>query len=441
MTEYYDPYLLKTRHAVYFNNPKSQFPKTLYYYDFDTESWIRCYPHSRLPYNLYCFTLDGFPDDKVVVTCKNSYRLSETIPIFENINKEFMKNEKKWRDELVVDGAEFDFNSHSNYWAKGVVCWTKSDIIPGVIVGGQLTHPNINGFGHIYKEDKKLAKSCTHTSFLTQDEINKQIELERIHNEYNKKLKDNVKKYTLKVGMKVPKEYRACAYTSGGFCGRMGFIDPLPFYQTLKRHPTEITLDNIKLLVGKEEADNINIDNKFELCIIANNLLDDSYTNVKETADVVFTSHEQSFNNKIVKFNKGANAFCDIIVYNATYAYLWCGDGDPLNPNDPSIINYNRRLNMELINDGVYSFSDITYENPLFGDASPLYIISDGTTITYKSILINYKHMDFIHRLGNSYYISHFPKLGRILLNGLAWQPSMSFAYDELIDVPVPDKN
>ena len=57
--------------------------------------------------------------------------------------------------------------------------------------------------------------------------------------------------------------------------------------------------------------------------------------------------------------------------------------------------------------------------------------------ITYKNILIDMPQSAILKSIKNSYAISHFPKLNRILLNGHMWQPSLSCSYDELIDIPV----
>ena len=104
---------------------------------------------------------------------------------------------------------------------------------------------------------------------------------------------------------------------------------------------------------------------------------------------------------------------------------------------------FNRKIELEKVNiDGkdIFTFTDITYDNPLTPSlsGSKLTIYTDGNLVTYMNIWIDIKERIIIDSFGNSYAISHFPKLGCVLLNGHMWQPSMSLSYDELINIPLP---
>ena len=124
------------------------------------------YPLDFLPYGLCCFRLVWGTEEKCVITCINSYRLAKEIP--EDTDHDFILEEKKWRDEIVQSGAEFDWYLEKNEeWVKGKVCWTKADIIPGVVVIGPRKCPNMNLWGYYYKESSRFAKSCTYTKIIT----------------------------------------------------------------------------------------------------------------------------------------------------------------------------------------------------------------------------------------------------------------------------------
>ena len=250
MTEYYDRQEVNSRHGVYFSEPKIE---QLYYYMFDTCSWVKVTPLDRLPYNLCSYRIEEKDDTQVVVTCRDSYRLSNVIP--ENTDHEEMLRQKKWRDKLVGKGKEFDFLTSNNQWKKGVVCWIKADIIPDVLHIGNRNNPcisfgnDVNGY--YYKESNRFAKSCTHTRIITQEELDEEkrqrdLLKQKIIEEDNMvtQLKKSLKMYVIK-------KYKSAAY--GSMCGRVGFIDTLPYYNNLKKCPFEITKQVIVELLEEEK--------------------------------------------------------------------------------------------------------------------------------------------------------------------------------------------
>jgi len=252
MTEYYNRQKVNSRHLVYFSKPENN---ELYYYKFDTQSWVKVTPLDRLPYDLCSYRIEGKDDTQVIVTCHDSYRLSSVIP--ENTDHQEMLRQKQWRDELVGPGKEFDFLTSNNQWQKGVVSWIKADIIPGVLHIGNRNHPHISCGkdvnGYHYKESNRFTKSCTHTPIITEKELNE----EKIQQDIWKQRavdKDNMViqlKKSLK--MYVPKNFKTYAYNSS--LGRVGFIDTLPYYTSLKKCPFEITKQVIVELIEEDKKE------------------------------------------------------------------------------------------------------------------------------------------------------------------------------------------
>ena len=155
--------------------------------------------------------------------------------------------------KLPKKGAEFDwFDETSDSWIKGKVCWTKADIVPGVMVIGPREHPNINSFGYFYKESRRFAKSCTYTEVMTQEEL-QQEEKDRL--EIIKKIDEEKKiinELSIKIGLKCCKKYLKFAYNCTGF-GKMSYIDPIEYYKTLTKNPEEITKIRIAETLPQDE--------------------------------------------------------------------------------------------------------------------------------------------------------------------------------------------
>jgi hypothetical protein len=439
MTEYYDRQTVNDKHLVSFNIPEQ---KKLYYYEFDKKDWIECYPLDNLPYNLCSFRLELKKEkkcviwktkEKCVVTCKDSYRLSETYQ--EHTDHKFMLAEKKWRDDIVISGAEFDwYLEKTNEWVKGKVCWTKADIIPGVIVIGPRNCPNINGWGYIYKESKRFAKSCTYTKVFTQEELDeeekqKQDAVQSINNK-----EKIVNEWKEKIGMKCPEKYKHLAYRCHG-SGKFGIVDTLPYYQSLKRYPLEVTKERIAETLPIEDRQKFLEKEYPTLGLIGLvSKLTDGYS-VCFNSNKKVPQHDKYLNKKYVILSE-SDGFFNIQIHCATFAYLYCCDSSDDN-------EFNRKIELEKVNiDGkdIFTFTDITYDNPLTPSlsGSKLTIYTDGNLVTYMNIWIDIKERIIIDSFGNSYAISHFPKLGCVLLNGHMWQPSMSLSYDELINIPLP---
>ena len=390
MTKYYNRQTINNSHLVYFSKPKNN---ELYYYNFDTKSWAKVIPLDSLPYGLCSYRIEGKDDTQVIVTCQDSYRLASEIP--ENTDHEEMLQQKQWRNELVCNGKEFDFLTSKNEWQKGVVCWVKSDIIPGVLnIGNKNFHnipfcTDINGY--YYKESKKIAKSCTHSQIITQkqlieDKKHKDNIKQQINDEDNLiiELKQNLKMY-------VPTQFKTHAYNSS--CGRTGFIDTISYYNSLKKCPFEITKKVIVEFIEEDKKEEYfnkknNIENIGLLAFIS-----EKFKNKYSKYDVVYDSYqvepkESATDNylfpKYINLDKG-DAFFDIQVHNASFAHLVV----KLYRNDYT------KIKMTLNENNIFTFTDFTYCNPLFKASSGniITIVTDGDKATYKNIWIDIKEV------------------------------------------------
>lgn len=267
-----------------------------------------------------------------------------------------------------------------------------------------------------------------------------------------------------KIGLRTVSKYRD---NSG-----VDFVDPLPYYKSLKKYEKGITRElYLELIKTREDCDKI-IKNLQEISLKAE-VLESIW--VEQNAYIAFkflqdyqvlysicrrntirsSTEDGSILNKYTF--QGADAFADIKVYNSkrkraenelnrnttsdcashittspTYAYLWC---DVFSHDE-----HNVRINMEKVGN-YFTFKDIIYDNPLFQtiQGSKISIYTDADTIEYKNVFLDLKPRDMIHNF-NRYAISHFPSLNRLLFAGHVWWPSFSCSYEEIINIPLPQK-
>lgn len=447
MTEYYDREEVNSKHLVLFSKPKEV--DGLHYYDFDTQSWIRCYPQDNLPYGLCSYRLEEKTENESVITCHDSYRLSDGFP--EYTNHEAMLEEKKWRDEMyeVGKGYEFDWQLEDGEWVKGGICWTKADIIPGVCVIGPRDCPNLNGWGYHYKESKRYAKASTYTHIITQEELDEEQRQKDEARERYLKRQQRIADWKQKLPRLCPKEYVRCANSGGGLCGPIAFYDILPYYLSLKRDPNETTLESILSRMDPEDAVKIREslkDNPTMIGLLG--LVSQNSLKVKpkdEKYEVIFDSGECVPEiSKYLKIEGKENVksfeltdmegFFDIRVHNATYCYLkW-----KHNNREDYMINMVQK-------DNYLTFEDITYDNPLFSSVKGdrLTFFTDGDKVTYKRIWMDNEPRSIFYGMENSYAISYFPSQKRVLMLGHVWQPSLGCSIDDLVPVdpkPVQEK-
>jgi len=164
MTDYYSVEEIEEindSHLVFFPKPKEE---TKFYFDFYLKSFRPVIPINVLPYDLVsCKFTDSRGANDYIVTCSDSYRFRDgenpdgATP--EEVSK--MLQEREWREEIVKDGAEFEFRDSTGKWRYAKVAWTKSDIVPGVVLCGPREHPNVNSYGYFFKESTRIAKLGT----------------------------------------------------------------------------------------------------------------------------------------------------------------------------------------------------------------------------------------------------------------------------------------
>lgn len=422
-TTKYNAVDINSKHAVAFTNNFSN--EQLYYYDFNTEKWIKCYPINKLPYDLCSFRLENSTNEQCVVTSLDSYRLISDLD--NTPTNEEMFEESVWREGIVKKGTELDFIKDDGIY-KGKVCWTKSDIIPGVILIGPRSCPNLNSFGYYYKESKKLAKSCTYTKIISDEELNNEKNTKEYYDKKFKEEKETIENMKKNLNYFCPKEYLHLANKGGGICGKVGFYDLLAYYQTLKIYSQSITFELVKKLRSKNN-DSVT-DHELQKLTNAQNVLvavislskenfDGAYgEEIKDTEEIKY--HNAQTSEKCVYLN-GCEAFFDIKIYNATYAKLSFGD---------------KVIELDKVDD-VFTLSDINIDNPLFCPigAGGFKIITDGDKLSYKFLILDSDPRHILYGFDNCYAVSWLFSKNTVLLAGNMWQPSIICSIDELVKI------
>ena len=87
--------------------------------------------------------------------------------------------------------------------------------------------------------------------------------------------------------------------------------------------------------------------------------------------------------------------------------------------------------------DNIFTFSDITYDNPLHNSVrgARYRIYTDGTHISYKHGHYFQKTLCIMASTGN-WSVSEIQE--RLLFMGHIWAPSISFPLDEIVNVEKP---
>lgn len=462
--ERYDSTTINARHAVRFPEPSRE--TNWEYYDFTTSSWRPVKPIDLLPYDLISFRfVDGIEDteqevqNSCVVTCSDSYRLRRADDLQDDgpfgsggsnevgLSHDELRDEYEWREDMVSKGTEADFeyvDSKRAYRAK--ICWIKSDIVPGVITGGRRECPNVNGFGYVYKESRRLVKPGTHFPKLTHEELEREVD-EKEQQRQKLKMKSEEK-----CKFKATLPYRCWSkYYRSENKTFTRFYDTREYFKSLKGCPYPATKDK---LIELMEEHNIEIK-------------PDVVTNFKSTvADLcLFLVHEQlGLGSDWVYGVFHATAptdgqwqtspfmlrdydfFFDIKVFGGTYAKLWCGATSPNDSDDGYSVGDHRRgfdltpcvkLNPDGTNKAIiFTLHDVTKTNPLFRalSGSELKIYTDGSQIEYAGGIMNGTFL--VERVCslNAHTVNEIQN--HILLNGHAWAPSYAFPVSELMDIP-----
>lgn len=437
MTERYSRKKLNSRHCVFFSEPTKV--ENLYYYDFDTKSWRPVRPLDRLPYGLCSYVfLDEEDEERCVVTCTNSYRLTEDSSDVPSVEE--MEEERLWREELVKEGAEMEYINDDATVYRAKVIWTKSDVIPGVVTGGHRRCPNINGFGYVYKESQQFAKTGEFLPLLTQEQLDKEAEEGRLADERRAAFDNEVKDL----------KQRLHRITQKGSDNSFTVYDTREWFRGLRKYPTPVTAKDVvdhvnstseKPITEESLGKSTNIA-VMGLMTVAEDY-DCCYTNVtidipKEmpvSPNVKYTTPEAEKEAR-ERWEKsiylgGFDFYFDIHVHGASYAHLWCGDGSL-----KTALEYKDRcFHMVGSDDGTFTFPDVTYNNPLHGAVmgSSLKLYTDGDTVTFNGGYVDQPPRDVLLGLENKWAISELN--GRILLNGHAWTPSFSFPVEDVVQI------
>ena len=357
-TEHHSAESLQKKHLVNFDTPKPI--DNLHYYDFGSKKWIPCKIFEYLPYNLAMYEFKN----KLIVTSTDSYRLSVDPT---NVTIDF-EAEAKWRNEIVLKGAELDvYDVKQKKWKKGLVRWTKADIVEGIILIGPRLYDESCPQGYYYKESSNLAKSCTYTDPISQDVLDKEIEAKKMCDENNQKCE------TWK------RQFKVLAVNG---LKRCSFYDIRPFYQQLTKYPDAITLDIVQALINEK------IDETQDLAILW------MFMRKDKKYQICFKHFEEPITNyKYHTLKFIGDAVANIQIYNATYAkYYPSGD-------------FSEWLqSIDLVKrEGHFTLPEVTYNNPLFKSIFGAHIIeTDGNRIEYDQIYLDPDESQIFHGFENS---------------------------------------
>ena len=430
MTERYDRQKVNSRHCVLFSKPKIN--DDLFYYDFDTHEWREVIPLDNLPYGLCIYKfVDEDDESRCVVTCRDSYRLS-TKPDTDDAE---LEKERQWRDQ-IVNGTEVEYVDPKKGTAqRAKVLWFKSDIIPGVVYCGPHKRPNVNGW-YIYKESLRLAKRGSHIPLLTDEELaEEQCTKEKAEERYNK-WQDTVQSWKDKLPYISCEKYADSTFFMGG---SVRVYDTREYWRSVKKYPNEITVKSIldwciENHKDGEKVENIEKNKEIEvykdtvqLCILGEATVAKDYEASFIRREILVPQNDQKPPVKLSDFD----FIFDIKVHDATFAYMHCGDLDPNG-------EWGRHFDMIKVNN-VFTFPDITYENPLHQaqSGSTFWFYTDGSRITYKA---GWKYMDVNRLMAEMSNWTINELQGKLLLNGHMWAPSVSFPVEDIIEVPRPQQ-
>lgn len=394
------------------NNIDNQ--NNLYYFDFKYDKWEKCFKIKSYPYYLNEYKFEN--SNETFITCNDSYRLTENLEYV--LSNEEMYKEKEWRDKVVKDNEELDMYSDGE-WHKMKVGWIKNDIIRDVLhlIPRRRNSDNDKLCCYFYKESKKLAKSCTQTPIISIEQLKEEKEQDERAKKYreyrNSKIKEIEKSLKL---FKIKDEYHSLYAPS---IKEKFFYDTLPYYQSLK-------LNNDKKLLSKEDfLSNAKITyEEYLLCDNHTKLLGKLVKdNNNKTADMVSIEDEYTDIKKCYQpLKTDYDAYCNIKIYNATYANLKC--------------DY-KKIDCDIIDSiddkKIFGFKDITEKNPIFNStlSNTIAIETDGDKITFDGIL-----MDIIPRhilkCAQLFTVIHFPSKNFVLLANTFCSSTMQYPYERI---------
>ena len=372
----------------------------LYYFDFEINKWCKCYQMNSHPYNLYEFKLED--NDKTIMTCQDSYRIIDNL---ENApSNEEMYQEKEWRDQIAEKNIELDLYQKGE-WHKMKVAWIKNELINDVLhlVPRRRNLNNNHLCCYIYKEDKNIAKSCTHTRIITEEELNKEKEMDtHIKNKIEHEKCQALEIQKLLKLYKVKESY-------------YHFYDILPYYQKLKTCIHDKLMEK-ELFKNDETYQKYILGKNYEKCLTY--LV---FHSLKNNIDVASIFDEYTVDDSYVKLDK-YDGFYNITIHNATYAKL-ISQGIEIEADIISDVNENKKI---------FGFNDIHEQNPLFASSlAILRIHTDGDKITFNGIVINsFPRKIILYSQYHTY--THFTSKKFILMDSNGLYSSQKINYDML---------
>lgn len=387
MVTFYNANKVNSRHLVLFDPPPRD---EKFYFDLDQNKWRKCVVQDRLPYGLLTYKVFDHNDDtEVIVTCPDSYLMSDT----ENTSKNLF--DQKWRKDILTPDSEFDF-LYKDEWVQACAADIKSDIVPGVI---RVSHRRGWMLGYVYYESSRIAPLFTHTEIITPE----QLKHERLQHEKfvddQKKINDEIEEWKEKLPVYSYKGWIGANYF--GCC--LELIDIRPYYSSLKKDPIPITMDRIREYqqrIGKPEPEAGS--NSFIIGLMG-------LVSCSLEYDVVCIEHHHSIKNEKFPIYRFGDGIISLIVRNATYAYLEL-------PNDQQKI--------ELVeNDNDFILKDIDIDNPLLqsNHGVILNLRTDGDFVEAEYILIRTNKRTVLSKLQGSFAITWLKE--KVIILGHMWAP------------------
>jgi hypothetical protein len=419
MTTFFNRGNINSKHLVAFSKPDAV--DGLRYYDFNTKCWRFVEALEKLPYDLcsYRFLDEEMDENKCVVTCSDSYRLSNFSDCRSEVD---MESERVWRDLILQKDAEMEYTNKDGVSHQAKVLWLKSDIVSGVIVCGP-RKSSISSFGYIYKESVKFSKSGTFFEPLSEEDLEKEriakVNADRFFNKIDKKkeeLKDE-SSYISKEGI-------------NAWCW-----DTRPYFSALNHCVTPITKDYLMSTYRHEFINPVKMEQELSDKVHSNLII---ACIVDKSFDTFYEDLTENVKDNKVVLLKGDNVsydfFFDLRVVGATYAILQCGCDYN---NCDYVESFTQRI-FNMINMGEYfTLPSVTLTNPLHRACdNPISIITDGISVSYKAGVMRDKVRRVFNGLGNGWSVNEVEN--RILFIGHLWNSTFSFTPEEKIIGPPP---
>lgn len=361
------------------SNPKNDFVWIFYIYDFSVNEWINATIENILPFNLYEFSL---ANGKKVVSCINSYRISETLnntPSNSQMNQLRVAHEQLLTDKIIYSKLSNNYPYKNLFFKENdMYCTCNIHIEEGIIFAFNQYHYYEDNFFIVNVPENIKVKNLIYFR-----KIQKQLHQKDI-------LRDEI------------------VSLLPFYLHNKTFIkDIRPYWKTLNYLKETVTFD---VIVKSGKTIRFNEQSFYQHCQqnkITKSTIGLVFYNDKYSW--VFTCEKENITNGYYDLTE-FDGYFDINIYGGTYAYL----------------QYDTYLlNLDKVDD-YFTFIDITNENPLFNSiyGDPLRIYTDGKTVSYNGLLLDTFPRYVLKSIHNKYSISFFPSHKKILLLGHTWVKS-----------------